>query len=315
MSKADLTLDEIDDRVRRIEVSAQIRLLGLAAEELPDDFLGFHLAHKFELGAVGLLYYVMASSDHLLDALRNAERYGAIVNEGIRLRVRLDGSTAIELNYVGVDRGSDRHQIEFWLVAMVRICRKLTETRLAPLQVKLRHSRPGTPPEFRSFLGCDIEFNASTDELVFPAASASLPIVGADVHLNHLLVGYADQALGDRSARGATVRSRVEDLIVHLLPHGKANVSEVARRLGMSRRTLARSLSAEGATFSEVLEQERTALAKGYLDDKELPISQVAWLVGYREISSFTHAFARWTGMTPRRFRMSAGGADGPLSA
>jgi AraC-like DNA-binding protein len=53
-----------------------------------------------------------------------------------------------------------------------------------------------------------------------------------------------------------------------------------------------------------VLEQLREVLATRYLREQELPISQIAWLLGYREMSSFTHACKRWTGMTPRRLRL-----------
>jgi AraC-like DNA-binding protein len=132
-----------------------------------------------------------------------------------------------------------------------------------------------------------------------------LPVVGADVHLNKLLLQYANEALSNRAPRRVAIRSHVEDHIAQLLPHGKANAPEVARRLGMSHRTLARALSAEGATFSDVLEMLRQALAKRYLRERELPISEIAWLLGYSEISSFTHAFARWTGLTPKAFRNS----------
>jgi AraC-like DNA-binding protein len=71
----------------------------------------------------------------------------------------------------------------------------------------------------------------------------------------------------------------------------------------MSSRTLSRKLGEEGTSFAEVLDQLRAALAKRYLHDETLPISEIAWLLGYREVSSLTHAFQRWTGMTPRRFR------------
>lgn len=70
----------------------------------------------------------------------------------------------------------------------------------------------------------------------------------------------------------------------------------------MSRRTLARALAEEAVTFSELLDELRAALAKRYL-----PISQIAWLLGYREASSFTNAFGRWTGSTPRQFRAAHG--------
>jgi AraC-like DNA-binding protein len=140
---------------------------------------------------------------------------------------------------------------------------------------------------------------------MFPASISASPVVGADEYLNKLLLQYADEALGNRTSRRASFRSRVEDHIAQLLPHGKANSSEIALRLGMSRRTLARALSTEGAAFSTVLETLRHALAKRYLREKEIPISEIAWLLGYREVSSFTHAFVRWTGSTPKEFRNS----------
>ena len=95
----------------------------------------------------------------------------------------------------------------------------------------------------------------------------------------------------------------MEDILPELLPHGRAVASEVARRLGMSSRTLSRKLGEEGTSFAEILDQFRAALAKRYLNDETLPVSEIAWLLGYREVSSLTHAFKRWTGTTPRRFR------------
>ena len=300
-----LTIEDVQDSKRRLDASAQVRVLELAAKELQDDCFGFRLAGRFELGEIGLLYYVMASSERLADAVQNAERYCAINNEGVRLRVSLDRMLVIGIEYLNIDRLSDRHHIEFWLVTLIRICRTVTSSRLAPKQIKLRHFRPQTPAHVRSFLGCEIDFAADSDEILFPKPIAALPVAGSDAHLNKLLIQYADEALSNRVSRRASIRSQTEEQIVQLLPHGKANASEIARRLGMSRRTLARALSAEGAAFSGVLETLRQALAKRYLRQRDLPISEIAWLLGYNEISSFTHAFVRWTGLTPKTFRNS----------
>jgi AraC-like DNA-binding protein len=98
-------------------------------------------------------------------------------------------------------------------------------------------------------------------------------------------------------------RSAVENTLPQLLPHGKASASKVAQRLGMSARTLARKLNAEGMAFVGILDQLRSALARRYLSERALPISEISWLLGYSEVSSFTHAFKRWTGKTPRQFR------------
>ena len=181
----------------------QIRLLELAAGELQDELLGFHLARSFDLREIGLLYYVIASSERLEDALRDAERYSRILNEGIRLRFSLqDRAATIALDYVNVDRGADRHQIEFWLVALVRMCRQVTDTRLAPSQLKMRHFRNGTPAEFRAFFGSDVEFGADGDAVSFPAQLAALPVAGRDDYLNEMLRRYAEEALA-RSSRAA----------------------------------------------------------------------------------------------------------------
>jgi AraC-like DNA-binding protein len=304
LSKAGLTPEEARDPSIRLEVLTQINLLELAAEAVQDEWLGFHLALSFDLREIGLVYYVMASSDRLADALRNAERYSKINNEGVRLRFSMqEGSAVIALDYVNVDRHADRHQIEFWLVTLLRICRQVTNGGLSPLRLKTRHFRNGTPAEFRTFFGVDIEFGANADEIWFPRPIALLPVVGRDEYLNELLRRYAEEALARKPQVRPTVRSRAEDVLPKLLPHGKATASEVARQLGMSSRTLSRKLAEEGTSFAEILDELRAALAKRYLHDETLPVSEIAWLLGYREISSLTHAFKRWTGITPRRFR------------
>ena len=71
----------------------------------------------------------------------------------------------------------------------------------------------------------------------------------------------------------------------------------------MSRRTLERKLSEEGLNFTEVIQQLRRDLAVRYLNERNLHVSKIAWPLGFREVSSFTHAFKRWTGKTPSQMR------------
>jgi AraC-like DNA-binding protein len=157
----------------------------------------------------------------------------------------------------------------------------------------------------RNFFGCDVEFGAASDEIIFASPVASLPIVGSDNYLNDLLLRYAEEALADRPPERASLRSAVERVLPQLLPHAKARASNVAKRLGISPRTLSRKLRDEHVAFAEILEETRLALAKRYLVEPDLPVSEIAWLLGYAEISSFTHAFKRWTGITPREFRLT----------
>jgi len=303
LSTAGLNTKQMHDLRCRIDVRAQIKLLNIAADALNDDFLGFHLAREFEPREIGLVHYVIASSSTLADAMNKAERYCGLVNEGIGLRFKVDHSAVIALDSVEFERQLDRHQIEFWAFGMVRVCRLLTGTRIAPSQLRLMHLRDAVPDEVRSFLGCEVEFGANGDEIILPKATAVLPLVNADTHLNTLLTEYAEEALAHRAPHAADIRSKVERAIAPLLPHGKATASEVAHELGISGRTLGRLLSAEGLTFSAILQQFRLDLAKAYITHGDLSISHIAWLLGYGEVSAFTNAFKRWTGTTPREMR------------
>jgi AraC-like DNA-binding protein len=157
--------------------------------------------------------------------------------------------------------------------------------------------------ELSKFLGGDVKFGAAIDEVAFATTIKPVPVVGADLHLNKLLISNCEGSVSRRSANRSSFRSSVENVIVPLLPHGTIRAGDIARRLGVGQRTFARRLSSEGLTFSNVLESLRSDLAERYLADDDLSISQIAWLLSYQEVSALTHAFKRWTGKTPREAR------------
>ena len=153
------------------------------------------------------------------------------------------------------------------------------------------------------FVGTKVEFGADADEFALNVDARELPLVHADPHLNDLLLKYCEAALAERGGDTSQLRTRVENAISSLLPHGRVLVEDIARSLGMSERTLARKLADEGLNFTEILQQLRRDLAVRYLEDRKLHISKIAWLLGFHEVSAFTHAFKRWTGKTPKQMR------------
>jgi AraC-like DNA-binding protein len=303
MKKAGLTDDQIEDSGVRLRVRDQISFLNLVSSVLQDDLLGFHLALPADLREIGLLYYVLASSETMSGALQRGARYSVIVNEGIALKYIDDSDVSIRLDYVGVSRHLDRHQIEFWITTLIRVCRQLTGLRLVPTRVRVIHRRDSGCTELAAFFGVGVEFGAGVDEVTLARTVKDMPVVSADSYLNKFLITHFEEAHSRQPTNHGLFRSTVENRIVPLLSHGKARASEIAHRLGISQRTLARRLSSEGLTFSDILESLKADLAKRYLTDEELSISQIAWLLGYQEVSALTHAFRRWTGKSPREAR------------
>ena len=85
----------------------------------------------------------------------------------------------------------------------------------------------------------------------------------------------------------------------------------MAARLGMSPRSLQRGIAASGTSFSVLRDDIRFELASSLLTRSSLSISEIAYRLGYAEIASFTHAFTKRFGQSPRKFRSSAGDFQG----
>jgi len=123
-----------------------------------------------------------------------------------------------------VSRFRDRHQVEFWTASIVRLLRDFTGVSLNPQRVSFAHPAKKGVREMSSYFGCNVEFGAAADEVVFARSAGNLPLVNADPHLNRVLITICEAAVARRTAIRGTVRTRVENEIAILLPHGKARV-------------------------------------------------------------------------------------------
>jgi AraC-like DNA-binding protein len=299
IARAGLTSQSIEDPNAPLGVRNQIRFIELVADALSDRNLGFHLGCNHDVREAGLLYYVAASADTLGSALRRIERYTAVQNEGVQIRVGRGKTVRVGFHYSGVARHTDVQQIGFIIGAILRICRELTARSLTPTRVQTVHRIGGDKHGLERLLDCTIEDDVGADQFEIPAKSWDLPAIGADAHLHRLCVQSCEEALARRERNGSPLKVEVENALAALLPHGQARHHLVAARLGMSPRTLVRRLASEGCSFAAILNDMRSALARRYLADRTLPISEIAWLLGYAEIGTFTRAYQRWTGMPP----------------
>jgi AraC-like DNA-binding protein len=303
LKNASLSLAQVSRPEVRIPVRSQVKFLDEVAAKLNDNFLGIRLARSIDLRELGLVYYVLASSEDLRGALTRLARYSGIHNEGIHIGLGTGADMTVSFEYVGVMRTSDRHQIEFFVATLVRLCRQLTGRQLSPSAVRLMHRRTKLAPDLAIFFGCPVEFGASMDQVTFPPAANGAALTHADPYLNELLRESCDALLSTRRVKAGDWRTKVENVIVPLLPHGEATIENVAPRMGVSCRTLARRLAREHVNFLDVLQDVRLRLAKQYLSEPDMSISQAAWLLGYSGPSAFSHAFNRWTGRSPRQMR------------
>ena len=160
LRRAGLTPEVIAEPEERLSVQSQITFLEEAASALKDDCLGFTLARDFDPREIGLLYFVMASSKTLGEALKRLARYSKVTNDALVFGYREENGLVINLSYSGVPRHSDRHQIEFCMFAVIRICRVLTGQNLVPQHFSIAHYRSGGTAEMSRFAGTKVDFGA-----------------------------------------------------------------------------------------------------------------------------------------------------------
>jgi AraC-like DNA-binding protein len=294
-----------------VPIINQSTFLDLAAEALKDDLLGFHLALTFDFRTLGFIYYVGASAETLGEALASEEEYLASLNEPVRLRSGRTGGVSVELSYEGLDPHLDRHFSEFWITGTLRLCRDFTSRELVPTSVTMVHLRAGKVPEMDRYFGREVVFGADRDLLEFGRDAGDLPLVTHDPHLHQLLRRLQSSESTVRTPEPDSLRLRVEKAITARLRYGTVTIDAIARDLGTSARTLTRKLAEEGMSFSSILDDVRASLAVRYMRSGEPTMSQLAWLLGYREPSTLVRAFKRWTGKTATEFRRELKGRFG----
>jgi AraC-like DNA-binding protein len=301
----------------RISAMGQSKLLDCAAEAIEDTAFGLHLAEHADPRDAGIFFYVASAAENLGEALALFARYSRIANEAVRVKLTATPeSLVVETGFLGLPRPLGRQGAEFLMAVALRTLRELTGRDISPIRAAFAHARNADLSEFTRFFGCPVEFGRAVDQgvssdlLEFSNDAVMAPLLTADPKLFAALEPFCRMATKERRTASDTLRAAVEKEAEKLLPHGKAQKQTVAKALGMSTRSCSRRLADEGTSYEEVLDQLRRSLALQYLKDPGMPISQIAWLLGYEGSTSFNHAFKRWTGHSPSVARKAM-----PLSA
>lgn len=304
LQAAGVDAEVLADPDARVPAAAVMRLLADAAEALGDASLGQHLAEHAELASFDIHAYAMLSSPTFGAACERLCRYQRLIHDSTRVELELDGERATLRHVLPGALPIPRHSAEFVLAAWLRIGRLATGHEWSPLEVRLAHRAPADTGELSRFFRAPIRFAAGENALTFSAQLLEAPCVDADPGLLAVLDRHAADLLG-RVAPTHSLADRVRAVLAQSLCDAAPRAAAVAARLRMSVRTLHRGLAAEDTTYSAVLDQARHDLARRHLADRHLAIAEVAFLLGFAELSSFYRAFRRWTGTTPAAYRAS----------
>lgn len=303
LRQAGLTRAQTSDYEGRIPFHKHAALLEAATRETRCPVFGLRLGQAVKAKNFGLLGYIALNSATLGDALRNVKRYSRVYSDGSGLDFERDGARVAIVHKVFDPKAFGMPQaVELGLSVSQRVMSALVGFEARALEVAFAHEPLAPESAHRGVLKPPVRFDAGRSAITVEAGLLDAPVRAADNKLLEYLKRHAREVLSEGSGPG-DIRHEVQTVIASRLQSGEPTIDTVARELGMSSRTLARRLSEQGATYRELLNDLRHQLALRYLKDGGHRNSQIAYLLGFSEISAFNHAFKRWTGATPSEVR------------
>ena len=296
-------LSDADGRIAGASVGA---LWREAYERSGDPHLSLHAVEALPAGAYKVIDFLAASSSTVGAGLERISRYFPLINNAVQLPITLGPENALlRVINPGDPTGVSRPYAEYTLAAVyLRSCHAYRE-RYPLIRVDLAYPCPGGLAEYERVFGAPVCFGTEHTQLCIQRRVWDRPVADGNEGLAAVLEQHAQTLLAAVPTDAGLAR-RVRLAIHGELRGGDPMLPHVAKRLGMAGRTVQRKLKEEGTSYADLLNETRSSVAQVYLKERDLSLAEVGHLLGFSEQSSFSRAFKRWTGSTPRQYRISA---------
>ena len=296
-----MRFDQLQDPNARYPFAAIQRLWSLATEATHDPCFGLDVGASWHPTSFHALGYSALACPTLREAFAYVARYCRVVSNGARVDVG-EGATEFVLKLASrepLPHVAAPAQAQAGLAAIVMLTRCASGGSIAPTRVEFMHQDDGTRARLERFFGCPVAFGSPYNGLAFSTRDVDAALPGA----NAVLLRINEQALLQYAARidSKQIVEAVPAHIVRLLPSGHAGQARIARAINVSMRSLQRKLKEEGVTFRELVDDTRRRLAEQYGKDSTMSSSEIAYLLGFSEPSSFVRAKRRWKGRASGR--------------
>ena len=288
----------LTDPEARLPIAIADALLGRAIRELDDRAFPLRVAQRTSVEDLHVIGFALITARTMREALQRMARYFAFVSDGGRWSVVESKETA-ELCFERSHDGSlgGRAGVEVALASCVNGIRQVA-SELVPLSVHIAHSASCSADRHETFFCSPVHFGRGRNAIIVPRSLLDIVPSTANPAMGTFFEEYLENAMASAPVQSDLV-ARTREAILRALPSGGASLEDVAQHLGISARTLRRRLSAEAHSFRRLLDDARRVRAEDLLVNPELPLTEIAFALGFADQSAFTRAFRKWTGKAP----------------
>jgi len=298
---ADIDPEVLYDPGARVPLE-RYRKLDLRAQELSGDpvfgLTAARFARPVHLGALG---FAWLASSNLRSAFERLARYSGVIQEKLRVELEEDG----EFFTVRVEALDEALRTpvreDGQLAVLVKMCRTIAGEDFNPARVRFRQPEPADTSHHYALFRCPLDFGSDSTQLLMRQQDVDRRLAGSNEELaalnEHIVVKY----LAHREK--SDVVNQAKAAIIDALAEGKVTEAVVAAALHTTPRNLHRKLQKHETSFSQLLNDTRRELALQYIHDRSKTMTEISYLLGFSEVSSFSRAFRKWTGIAPSEAR------------
>ncbi|REJ76449.1 MAG: AraC family transcriptional regulator [Acidobacteria bacterium] len=256
-----------------------------------------------DYGAFGLAF---KSATTLHGSYRRAGRYARVLTSVSTYDVEMTSRGGLmHLHRAGERTLGMRLSNEATIASIASISREVSSSEFKPLAVYFKHSKPKMIEEHKRYFGCPVHFGSDKDAVLVTRGQLNAPNRLGDKSISRFLDKHLETEVKELE-ESETLDQMVCRQISRSLSEGTPAISDIARQLGMSSRSLQRKLSEDNLTYRELMERSRRELARRLLQQTDYSLAEVAFMTGFSEQSAFSRAFKRWEGETPRSYRLDS---------
>lgn len=293
----------ISDPNARARKSALTAVWANAEKLIDDPAFGLKSAEFLHPSHLGALGYAWLTSTSLRTALNRLSRYVHFIADNIEVGLdEKDDQVRVTV------RESDVVSRMVWasdssLAIVTALCRMNYGVALNPVAVDFQHAEPRNSGKYYALFRCPVGFSRGADCITLHTNVVDKKLPSANPQLAQLNDQVMIQTLGRLSKE--RIVPRVKSIIIENLPSGSVSDEMVAAELNMSTRALQRKLQRKETTFKQLLTETRQELADKYIRNNQLSLTEISFMLGFSEVSSFSRAFKRWTGESPSDYRQA----------
>ncbi|MDI9246509.1 AraC family transcriptional regulator [Marinobacter sp. CHS3-4] len=294
--------DALKDPDLRIPADQHYHLWEYAESVTGDPAVGLHAGQLVDPDRMGLVGHVFFNCDTLGEAVTQYVRLHRLINESVRLSLEQTGNRAILTWQADSPGHYCRQDMDRTLASVLCRTRHFIHPNIVADWVEIAHSKPDYEQEYRDLFGGPVRFGCKVTRLAFDRRHLAHPIPHRNPYVYSAVLKQVNALMARLQSR-RTFGRKIRRLISQQMSTDRIDADTLARQCHMSRQTLYRRLKKEGLGFHDLVEEVRKDKAIRYVASDYYALGEIAFLLGFSELSAFSRAFKRWTGIAPAQYR------------